>query len=91
MENIISSKSLFSLNTYNSNSKSYLTNQTKKEKRYSYSLSPKSFSPSQTIYYEITSNNNNNNFNKTSYSKFSFDKRLKLTLQNRDNLLNKII
>ena len=91
MENIISSKSLFSLNTYNSNSKSYLTNQTKKEKRYSYSLSPKSFSPSQTIYYEITSNNNNNNFNKTSYSKFSFDKRLKLTLQNRDNLLNKRI
>ena len=91
MENIISSKSLFSLNTYNSNSNSYLTNQTKKEKRYSYSLSPKSFSPSQTIYYEITSNNNNNNFNKTSYSKFSFDKRLKLTLQNRDNLLNKRI
>ena len=90
MENIFSNKSIFSLNTYNSNCKSYLTSQSKKEKRNSYSLSPKSFSPSQTIYYEITPNNNNN-FNKTSYSKFSFDKRLQLTLQNRDKILNKRI
>ena len=90
MENIFSSKSIFSLNTYNSNCKSCLTNQTKKENRNSYSLSPKSFSPSQTIYYEISSNNNNN-FNKTSYSKFTFDKRLQLTLQNRDKIINKRI
>ena len=90
MENIFSSKSIFSLNTYNSNCKSCLTNQTKKENRNSYSLSPKSFSPSQTIYYDISSNNNNN-FNKTSYSKFTFDKRLQLTLQNRDKIINKRI
>ncbi len=84
------SQSLFSHETFNSNFKTYMTNQSRQNLLSSNSLSPKSFfSPSQTTYYE---NNTNNNFNltnsKTFYSKLSFDKRLKLTLQNKNKIIN---
>ena len=76
-------KSIFRKENYVTNYKKYINNQTK---RNYYSKTHFSFSPTQTTYYENLSTNNNNN--KTSYSKFSFEKRLKQANENKKNIFN---